>query len=319
MSTNNMEFYRAQPALDFIFLNGAQSYNWIGIISIVTLILLPLVFRSLSQEQKKFIAVSLALTCIALVMMTKLFPWDKLPDSLAIIQFPWRLSIISVLFLSCASGMVYYHLFKSHIKLKDDAKYWAVAVSASLALIGAIMIENHFSNNRIDAYERVKNTQSMRVSSGLNDYLPNNVSNYADRSITQPELDGIAPWTWNGYDFNIVRSPDPLALSGVAEFSHYKKSGSHMSMRASVEEAAIIELPVIYYPGYQVYVGDKNLITFGSENGFAAFRLSEPGEYDIRAHYGMSRGTQAGAVMTLITISALGGYFVMRRKTGSPA
>ena len=65
-------------------------------------------------------------------------------------------------------------------------------------------------------------------------------------------------------------------LSGQADIINEQKHGLHLEFDVSnAIKGTELELPYIYYLGYDVKINDKNIDTYESNNGFVTIKIPE--------------------------------------------
>ena len=100
-------------------------------------------------------------------------------------------------------------------------------------------------------------------------------------------------------------------IRGSATIDNEEKNGTSMSFEFSkVSGIATIELPYIYYLGYQVEVEDNNgniqkLETFESDNGFVAFELTDVQEGMVRVKYTGTALMIASYIISIVTFAGV--------------
>ena len=86
------------------------------------------------------------------------------------------------------------------------------------------------------------------------------------------------------YEYLKDRSLEAILINGNGMIQNFKKKGTHVSFKATIETKSVIELPFIYYPGYVVKSGKEVIDTFETDNGLLGIQLSA-GEYQIKSQY----------------------------------
>jgi len=278
-----------------LFPSFTIPYGWIGLLGIATVVLFPIVYRWIPVELRRLAIVLLVLSALAYLMTTFLFPWGQLPEAFWVIQFPWRLNIVTTLFLAALAGLVFPALITW---VGELGRHWLpIAVALVFALLGlgtaGIVLDNS-PESRHDVYA-LQDAWGFRLFN--NDYLPVRAVNYGDNPgggwFTVSEL---------------VRPHQPIALTGQMEFTEFTHFGRNLQFNAEVTQGGIVELPFIFYPGYQASVDGVRQPVFESDNGFVALELTNPGAHAITAHFGMTALTITGAIITLGTSAFLSAY-----------
>ena len=104
------------------------------------------------------------------------------------------------------------------------------------------------------------------------------------------------------------RSDDVIVLNGTANIENKQKNGTKLTCNISnVTDETEIELPYIYYLGYNVKLEDngkkKNLKTFENENGFVGVKVSNVEEGTLKVEY---TGTPIMHISRFISIIGVG-------------
>ena len=129
---------------------------------------------------------------------------------------------------------------------------------------------------------------------------------------------------YNNLDYIKNRENRVYILSGNATIENEQKDGTNMTFDISnVEADTIIELPYIYYLGYEVEVAKhdgqtEKIEIFESDNGFVAINVPETatkvtvkytGTMLMKATYILSAVTLVGVILYLVI-----SWIVLRRK-----
>ena len=112
------------------------------------------------------------------------------------------------------------------------------------------------------------------------------------------------------YDFNYEEdyySLSPVILEGSGQITVVSKSSPHYVMELTAKENAIIQMPLIYYPGYVITLenketGEKTKLKGENVDGLIAFSITE-GSYTVKTNY---QGTTLRKIsIALCTIGVL--------------
>lgn len=104
------------------------------------------------------------------------------------------------------------------------------------------------------------------------------------------------------------RSDDVIVINGTANIENKQKNGTKLSCDISnVTEETEIELPYIYYLGYNVKLENKGkkktLKTFETENGFVGVRVSNVEKETLKVKY---TGTPIMYISRFISVIGVG-------------
>lgn len=143
--------------------NGGMIYE-IGWISIIGLIFTPIVLKKLKEHKHtafyKLYLFSLITGIICLIMTLKMFPFEKLPAILKMLQFSFRLLEFSSFFLAFVVA-VNIAVISKKIKISDIVIILIALMILSLFYIGNLhYLEEEYDENRLwPAVEVTENTR----------------------------------------------------------------------------------------------------------------------------------------------------------------
>lgn len=107
----------------------------LGIIPILCVFRLFIPNKPNIQSERKKIDFFLAMSFILLLMTSKFFPWNKLPDIFNIIQFPWRLFSLASLFIAISIGLICNLSFQEQVRPFGFAFVLMVMCYSGIAVI----------------------------------------------------------------------------------------------------------------------------------------------------------------------------------------
>ena len=115
---------------------------------------------------------------------------------------------------------------------------------------------------------------------------------------------------YNNLDYIKTRENRVYVLSGEANIRNEVKNGTNMVFNVSeVEENTVLELPYIYYLGYNIEVRIDGQITkleeFESDNGFVAINLGNITEGEIIVKYTGTTLMQISYIVSIVTFFVL--------------
>ena len=91
------------------------------------------------------------------------------------------------------------------------------------------------------------------------------------------------------YDYLIYRNDKVAIISGNIKVTNEQKINNNMSFKVvNGNFKSTIELPYIYYPGYDIRLNEKKLKYFESENGLIMVKIDKNSTGDVSVKY---RGT----------------------------
>ena len=104
------------------------------------------------------------------------------------------------------------------------------------------------------------------------------------------------------------RNQNAIIIKGNIEVNEQIKDGSHMTIEfKNKNEEASIELPYIFYPGYEIKINDEKINYFESDKGFIQIDIPENTSGEILVKYS---GTILSKVIWIISILSLIGFII---------
>ena len=200
------------------------------------------------------------------IFSLKFFPFEKLPSILKMLQFSFRLLTFSSFFFSIIAAI--------NLIVAINVKKWyeMFGIIVVDCLLTVILLNQHLiyskDFNESILYNGVRVTKETgRVHMGCAsfEYLPSKA--------------------FSNLDYIVDRKDEVLVLDGNAEIKNCVKKGLEMSFDIKCEIDSIIELPYIYYPGYEVKSGNKRFETFESEKGFLTIKVEKGFNGEIELKY----------------------------------
>ena len=278
MHSNCPEVYTTTLGFEDLFASefGNQEIRFsLGIMTCILVLLGVFCYKKIKKEYKEIYLSFLFISIIALIMATKLFPWFLMPSFMGVIQFAWRNLGFFAFFISLICGINAVTFAEGILKkevLKDTFSF-AVIISICVFASLGVMRDWKFGDleNEKKFDDRIRNTDRVYFFSINRDYLPlNSLKNQyylVDRDNCTYVLDGKAT----------IDSENKVKLKEIVQLSN-------------VEDNTIIELPYIYYLGYDVEVKYDNndyvnVKTFESENGMVAIELEQCESATVNIEY----------------------------------
>lgn len=268
------------------FTSNSQTMVFeIGLLTVIGLILTPIVYKKISKEYRKVYTLFLILGFVLIFMTLKIFPFEKLPEILTMLQFTFRLFEFTSFFFAFIVAINFGIIIKD-LKTKDLLFLIFIITLLSVPCMNKIYFGVNF--NEEDYIEPLPVTKSTgRVHAGMAsmEYLPSKA--------------------YQNLDYLIDREDIPIILdeNSQSEITNYKKDGSNMYMEINnVTEAINIELPYIYYLGYRIEVNGMEIPYTESDKGFVEISInennSESGKATITVKY---TGTNAMIISYIIS------------------
>lgn len=228
---------------------------------------------------------------ICLVMTLSIFPFEHLPSILKMLQFSFRLLEFSSFFFAFVAAVNLKMLIKK-LRYKD-----ITIITILLMLTTTFFMPHlHFLNN-IDEEKLwpsvpvTQNTGRVHAGCASFEYLPSKA--FENRSYIEK------------------RNNEVLILQGNAQIQEQQKSNLNLTCNLSyVLEETKLELPYIYYLGYEVTLENngktQKLKTYETENGFVGVTVPVLENGKIEVNY---KGTPLMKISA--TVSILGACFLL--------
>lgn len=254
-------------------------------------------FNSLKPELKKTYIFLLICGLVTLWMSTKYFPWKYLPEQLSIIQFPWRMLMMSAFFLSAVCAMNMGTIIKK-FSIKDVI---VLSIISTLYILAFYNILTFYSEEKLENIENINmgnvTGREYETVAGIAkaEYLP--VNAYKNRFYVASREKGI------------------YVLSGKAIIENESKNSYKYvaDLKTGDAEYTIFELPYIYYPGYEVRLDGMITETFETENGFLGIAMGKEDSAKLEVDYTGTTSMKASMFISITSFIGLAIYIFKRR------
>lgn len=247
--------------IDLIYTQKGEMNFEIGLVSILGVLLTAIAYKKIGKEYKKMYWFLLGTGIVCIIMSLRFFPFEHLPSVLKMIQFTFRLLEFSSFCFAFVAAVNYSVLIKN-FSMKDAITLSTIAFLLSLTIVNNLSFEKQWTEDKLwPAVEVNENTRRVHAGCASFEYLPSKA--------------------FNNLNYIKQRENRAYILSGNAVIENEIKDGVNMIFDLyNVEENTVIELPYIYYLGYDVEAIDSKgkvnkIETFESENGFVAIQVPE--------------------------------------------
>ena len=290
--------------IDLIYTKSGNFMFEIGLVTLIGLVLTLLAYKQVPKENKKIYWFSIISGFICIILSLRIFPFEKMPAVLKMIQFTFRLLEFSSFFFAFVAS-INYSLIIKNFRLRDVLVLSLLIVLLLIPYKNNLNYEKEWSEDKLwPAVEVNENTGRVHAGCATFEYLPSKA--------------------YNNLDYIKNRKNRVYILSGNATIENEQKDGTNMTFDISnVEADTIIELPYIYYLGYEVEVAKhdgqtEKIEIFESDNGFVAINVPETatkvtvkytGTMLMKATYILSAVTLVGVILYLVI-----SWIVLRRK-----
>lgn len=284
---------------ELIYLEHNNFKLYIGLPIIIGVIITLFYINKLKKPLKKEVLVYIMLGIISIFMVSTYSPIIHFPNTLKMIQFVWRLMTYVTFFLSIVAG-IGLSKFINHKFIKETLVI--VLISGYVIFV---TINNYNNTENIIKDEEFLTPvevvpETGRVHAGLAsfEYLPKKA--FRNRSYIEK------------------RSKEALCILGQVDIINSTKDGTNMSFNIENAKNCSIELPYIYYLGYDTQLESNNTITKlsieESDKGFLLVKLDNVKQGTITVSYKGTTLMKASYVLSLIGIGLLVFYIYKCRK-----
>ena len=269
----------------FVTMNDGSYVFELGPHIIIMFALSIMTFRVMRSEFKGQYIVFLTCGLLSMWMSTKYFPWKYLPEEFSVIQFPWRMLMMTAFFLSFVCAINMYAIIKK-FNFKDVVVISTISILYIVAFASTLIFYTEepvtdIANLSLGNYSGKE--YEVVAGCGKGEYLP--VNAYKNRFYIASREQGI------------------YVLEGKAIIENETKNGTNFKadVKTLDSEYTLFELPYIYYPGYEITLDSIKLVNYETENGFLGFVLGKEDSGEIEVKY---TGTSAMKVSMFISIIA---------------
>lgn len=257
-------FYKAKFSQLFITNSEQTMIYAIGLLSVIGLVLTPIAYKKVPEEYKKTYMFFLITGVILIGMTLSIFPFEKLPQALTMLQFTFRLFTFTSFFFAFVVATNFAILIKN-FKTLD------IVVLLTISILLLVPYKSKLDFNLKDNEERLingvritENTGRVHAGMASMEYLPTKAFK---------NLKYIA----NRKDEVIVLDNDEAVISD------YTKQASNMNCKISnINKETTIELPYIYYLGYRVYANGQEITYTEADNGFIQINIAKDSQIKVK-------------------------------------
>lgn len=254
----------------------------IGLFIIIPVIFTPFVYKKISKKNRKNYLLTLIIGILAIFAATPLFPYDIIPKQIAIIQYPWRFLVIATFTLTIIATINIYKIFEK-ITLKEILVFTTIILTYISPLIFASGFETDTKDSKYTGEDKIQLPIYYSIGTIGLEYLPNKA--------------------YENVEYLQSRDQNVLVISGQIQIVEQNKNGSKMNITfKNTNEKASIELPYIYYPGYEIKINDKKVDYYESEKGLIEMDIPENTEGNINIRY---TGTKLARITWIISLISL--------------
>lgn len=267
----------------------------LGVMAMVGILGFWFVWRTIEDRaERRFVTSLYIIGLLAVVATLPILDWRFLPRVAWNIQFPWRLIMIAMTALSVVAGYTIFALVRNMTTAKQMVFALAVGLLAVYAVTPVIMPDDERHLEDFGAVEEDLATVGFQA-----EYAPVGLLCEADDKADAAR----------GYACSLERIRENLAqrgtklkvVEGQARLSKATKDGLNVEfeVRNSGERAAVVELPLIWYPGYQARMGETELaVEQSDEYGLVTVVIPAGTQGTVKVGYELTRPTELGLLIS---------------------
>lgn len=257
-------FYKAKFSQLFITSSEQTMVYAIGLLSVIGLVLTPIAYKKIPEEYKKTYMFFLITGVILIGMTLSIFPFEKLPQALTMLQFTFRLFTFTSFFFAFVVATNFAILIKN-FKTLD------IVVPLTISILLLVPYKSKLDFNLKDNEERLingvritENTGRVHAGMASMEYLPTKA--------------------FKNLKYIANRKDEVIVLdNNEAVISDYTKQASNMNCKISnINKETTIELPYIYYLGYRVYADGQEIKYTESDNGFIQINIAKDSQIKVK-------------------------------------
>lgn len=261
----------------------------LGLPILVPLVFTPFVINKLGKRKKLYI-ITLIIGIVSALMSTTLFPWSKMPNIMLMIQFPWRMLLISTILLSIIAGINISKCFEN-FTLQTVIIMTLVIVMYSVQYISNVAT---FKTEYDESYlEKVTQIDGIGVNVLHSDYLPVKAKR----------------------EYIVERTEGVIVLSGKAVIQDEEKQKNNMTFKIEENsEGSKLELPYIFYLGYHIELNGEEIPYEESENGFISIEVAKDKTGIVEVSYQGTTLSKVSYIISGVSFIAFIAYIIYEKK-----
>ena len=267
---------------ELLFMENGRMAYFLGIPVIIGLILtIKMIFEKTIEDKKNYFFFLIS-GLFSVLLTLKFIPFEKFPSIFKMMQFSFRLLEFSSFFLSVIASINLVLSFK-----KFNLFFTTIVVFLMADLVIPIVKNIDFKDGNIDESKLISGIsvteKTGRVHAGCAsfEYLPSKA--FENRKYIETRQD--VPIAINNDDIEIV---------------NFEKNRLNLTFEAKGTGA--VELPYIYYIGYNAKIDGKKVDTTESKNGFVQINIDNEDYKKIEVSY---TGTLSMKISIIVSILSL--------------
>ena len=257
-------FYKAKFSQLFITSSEQTMIYAIGLLSVIGLVLTPIAYKKIPEEYKKTYMFFLITGIVLIGMTLKIFPFEKLPQALTMLQFTFRLFTFTSFFFAFVVATNFAILIKN-FKTLDIVVLLTISILLLVPYKSKLDFNLKYNEERlINGVRITENTGRVHAGMASMEYLPTKA--------------------FKNLKYIANRKDEVIVLdNNEAVISDYTKQASNMNCKISnINKETTIELPYIYYLGYRVYADGQEIKYTESDNGFIQINIAKDSQIKVK-------------------------------------
>lgn len=250
----------------------------VGLHFLFALAAAPFVIARANEECKNGLRAFFALGALALLLTSTWIPWATLPSAFSIVQFPWRYLSMASFFLSLGAGVAITMMFRRFGPLQ--------ALFATFVVLALVSPYVGFAN-----YANKKTSAEIPIDLPPAEYRPVLLTD----------------------DYLRTRGKDIVVLSGDARARVVARAPNRIDFRVEFARDATLELPFLYYPGYELEFGAKKIPAFQTEHGMVGVFVGNAKDTTAKVSFSPTTLTRTSSWISLSALLAFAGWWAFRR------
>lgn len=252
----------------------------IGLFIVIPVLFTPFVYKDIKKENRKNYILTIVTGLLFTFAVTPLFPYEIMPEQVSVIQFPWRLLLIVTFLWSIIAAVNIQKLFKK-IEMKEIMVMTIFILTYIAPLIFANTYYEGLTDDKYTQIDKFSETTTYSDGCAWLEYLPKKA--------------------FDNYDYLRNRNQEVAIIEGDIDITKQEKQGSSMIIEyENHSENSKIELPYLYYPGYEIKINGQNSDYYESEMGFIELAISENTNGEITVKYTGTRLARITWIVSLI-------------------
>lgn len=301
MHSTPEEVYESTVPLKYFFTGTMEKYDMdykLGIPLILLMLLGIPVLRKINKEYKNEYLIMLLIAVLSLLMTTKYFLWLYIPQFFVRLQFAWRMLTFFEFAISIVAAINLYTAIE--LISKQSVKDWVILLSIIVVIASMAKISYNYKYESKKTLsdkeyeEKMINQETISHMQINREYLTDNIRN-SNMSLRKKGI---------------------IVVTGSANIIEENKENLKLSARVeNIEKGTILELPYLYYLGYEVKINGNKIDYFESNNGFISINIDNAlSQAEITVSYTGTTLEKSSYVISLLAFIGFIGYLINEKR-----